>query len=648
MSVAPHDYRVDLDIYNGPLDLLLYLIRRDEIEIYDIPIAHITQQFIDYLEVLRAMDLNKVGDFLVMAATLMEVKSKMLLPPAEDEEGDEEEEDPRLELVRQLLEYKRFKDAAMTLSAWGAIQDRRLPRPGELDRFSTDSDTEDDPASYVDGVELWHLVEAFATIVRQTGLGMEGTVVYDDTPIEEHMRRILDLLEERTVVAFSELFEGMRNRGVMLGCFLAILELAKQDLVRFDQARDFSEIILTVRRPDAWSRRDPPKRTFASPCLMAKRVRPLPGDPRVGPAMQLPSQMRTMREMAASPARRRAYDACFFDLPVSPAIRPVFYEPLAPTGPPKPWHALVAEPKRPSFLPPEEVEVDAADVEEIDVQDVAIEAPEGWVPPPPPKLPELAFRRRVAAGAGRRLFAPSRPGVYVASRPLKLFPLPRPSEELLDAARRPPAPEQKEASPAAEVAAEGQELPARTASLLHKPAAGKGRKLFVAQYPLPRSSFRVPAEAEAQTMPEPPAPEPVAPPETPLPVETARAASPISPEWGGAPPQPSAPEPPQAPAPDVPAPVPTPVAPSMPLRRVQAAGKGRKLFTPAYPLPQAPLALPSAQAAAESAPRAKPAEPALAQEHDAGKLLAWLRRVWAWLCRGASACWAWVRERVRG
>src|SRR5512137_203398 len=110
------DYRVQLDIYQGPLDLLLYLIRRDEVDIYDIPIARITGQFVQYVELLREIDPNVVGDFLVMAATLMEIKSRMLLPRPPAEEGEEELVDPRLDLVRQLLEYKRFKDAAGRLA----------------------------------------------------------------------------------------------------------------------------------------------------------------------------------------------------------------------------------------------------------------------------------------------------------------------------------------------------------------------------------------------------------------------------------------------------------------------------------------------------------------------------------------------------
>jgi segregation and condensation protein A len=121
------DYRVRLDAYNGPMDLLLYLIRKDEVDIYDIPIARIAEQYQQYLELLQALDVNLAGEFLVLAATLMEIKSRMLLPhPPPLAEG--EEEDPRMELVRELLEYKRFRDAAEGLKERADVQQLKFPR----------------------------------------------------------------------------------------------------------------------------------------------------------------------------------------------------------------------------------------------------------------------------------------------------------------------------------------------------------------------------------------------------------------------------------------------------------------------------------------------------------------------------------------
>ena len=126
------DYRVDLDIYNGPLDLLLYLIRKEEVEITEIPVVRITEQYIAYMDLLQSLDINVAGEFLVMAATLMEIKSRMILPRPEmeiDDDAYEPEEDPRLELVQQLLEYKRFRDAADDLTSLGDEQSRRYSRP---------------------------------------------------------------------------------------------------------------------------------------------------------------------------------------------------------------------------------------------------------------------------------------------------------------------------------------------------------------------------------------------------------------------------------------------------------------------------------------------------------------------------------------
>ena len=129
------DYRVNLDIYNGPLDLLLYLIRRDEVDIYDIPIAGITEQYIQYVELLKKLDPNLAGEFLVMAATLMEIKTRMMLPSVAASEGDQEdvELDPRAELVRQLLEYKAFKDASADLREAHDLQSLKFPRQAKAD-----------------------------------------------------------------------------------------------------------------------------------------------------------------------------------------------------------------------------------------------------------------------------------------------------------------------------------------------------------------------------------------------------------------------------------------------------------------------------------------------------------------------------------
>ena len=242
------DYRVDLEIYNGPLDLLLYLIRKEEVEITDIPVGRIAEQYMAYLGLLQTMDINVAADFLVMAATLMEIKSRMILPRPEmvDEEGNVEEEDPRLELVQQLLEYKRFKEAAQDLGALGDQQLRRFGRPAaqivigpEEQRFALDEMLKE--------VQLWDLLNAFARVMRSINLS-HREVVYDDTPIEEIADQIISMMRERRTALFSELvlhlFSGpvAVTRPNLIGTFLAILECIRQRLLAIEQDRDFADL----------------------------------------------------------------------------------------------------------------------------------------------------------------------------------------------------------------------------------------------------------------------------------------------------------------------------------------------------------------------------------------------------------------------
>ncbi|MGB0715024.1 MAG: segregation and condensation protein A, partial [Phycisphaerae bacterium] len=216
------EYRVALEAYNGPLDLLLFLIKREEVDIHDIPIARITQEYVNYVELLKALDPEAVGDFLVLAATLMEIKSRMLLPKPPPEEIEEDLDDPRMELVRQLLEYKKFKDAASMLEDQADDQARRFPRKPTLPPRDPD-DIE------LDNLELWDLFDAFNRMLEQTGKRQyTHKVEIDDTPIALHADDIVDALEHAGgETTFESLFTG-RSRGEMIGLFLALLELAKR------------------------------------------------------------------------------------------------------------------------------------------------------------------------------------------------------------------------------------------------------------------------------------------------------------------------------------------------------------------------------------------------------------------------------------
>ncbi len=245
------EYRVNIDIYNGPLDLLLYLIRRDEVDICDIPIAHITEQYCRHVEILQQVDPNLAGDFLVMAATLMEIKTRMLLPAPEVDEQTEADEsfDPRADLVRQLLEYKAFKDAADDL---GEAAERRQLR---FARHPVLPETDDEDQLELEDVGIWDLVEAFGGLLEQIGHEPgRHEVIYDDTPIELHAEDIRDRLVREGPLTLSKVFEGRTTRGELVGLFIAVLELMRQRFVVARQGRVFGDILLQLRpgeEPDA-------------------------------------------------------------------------------------------------------------------------------------------------------------------------------------------------------------------------------------------------------------------------------------------------------------------------------------------------------------------------------------------------------------
>ena len=237
------EYRVSLEIYNGPLDLLLYLIRRDELDIHDIPIARITQQYVSYVELLTDLDPNLTGEFLVMAATLMEVKTRMLLPAAVIEEGTEEENelDPRADLVRQLLQYKAFKDAAGELSTAAELHSQRLPRkPGKLD-------LSDQKEVDLEDVQIWDLFDAFRNVMESIGqLNRQHEVIYDDTPVELHAEDILHRLKTDGSMTFARIFEGRTRRTEVVGLFIAVLELIRMKKILAVQPDNFEEIAIEL------------------------------------------------------------------------------------------------------------------------------------------------------------------------------------------------------------------------------------------------------------------------------------------------------------------------------------------------------------------------------------------------------------------
>ena len=230
------DFRVDLSVFRGPLDLLLYLVRKHEVEIADIPIAMITDQYLGYLAVLEHLDVNAAGDFLAMAAWLIEIKSQQVLP--RNDEVQQELEDPRQELVRRLLEYKRYRDAASMLEDCGRAWQQHYPRLScDLPRSARD--LAEQP---IREVELWDLVSAFGRIIRENVATKPSNIVYDDTPIHVYMKRIYDRLVERGQLAFSGLFDAGMHKSALIGMFLAVLELVRHHRVRVQQNGPFGEI----------------------------------------------------------------------------------------------------------------------------------------------------------------------------------------------------------------------------------------------------------------------------------------------------------------------------------------------------------------------------------------------------------------------
>lgn len=219
----------------------MYLVRKEEVDIYDIPIAQITDQYIRYIEMLKNLDIDLAADFLVMAATLMQIKSVMLLPRADLQLQSVGLEDPRAQLIRQLLEYKKFKDAANLLAAAADSWMERFARPPAIiDRLSTDSEPQID----LEQVSVWDILEAFDSLCKATGASIKLQHIKDDTPIDLYQIEILHRLQTEGPLTFERLFDRPAGRIIMIGLFLALLELIREKLVWAEQPALSSSIYL--------------------------------------------------------------------------------------------------------------------------------------------------------------------------------------------------------------------------------------------------------------------------------------------------------------------------------------------------------------------------------------------------------------------
>ena len=238
------DYKVTLDVFEGPLDLLLYLIRREELDIYDIPIEHITAEYMKFIEAARALDLDIAGEFIVMAATLMVIKSRMLLPVERrnaSEEGGEEWVDPRLDLVRQLIEYKKFKDAAIRLEFMEAMRQNCFDYGGGRPKFEK---TAADAKGALANLDLYDLLSAFQDVLARAAEMPHEELKGIRFSVPDKMDYVLERARAEGQVSFVTLFKEDAPKGEIIVTFLALLELLRQHRVIVYQNAAFHEITI--------------------------------------------------------------------------------------------------------------------------------------------------------------------------------------------------------------------------------------------------------------------------------------------------------------------------------------------------------------------------------------------------------------------
>jgi len=242
------EYKVQFPVFEGPLDLLLYLVKKQEVDIYDVNLTQLATEFVAHLDQMRELDLDMAGEFLVMAATLMYIKSRELLPVDQQVvvEGDEDEDDPRWELIRQLVEYKKFKDAAANLQEREiATENTFARRPGRLEFESQQ------PAPRPD-VSLFDLINAVSTVLKRFSARDDARDIFQDKwTVSEKIETIRQLTASRPVLRFSELFEAATSRSEVVVTFLAMLELIRLRVLTVTQPEPFSEIEIRQAPPQS-------------------------------------------------------------------------------------------------------------------------------------------------------------------------------------------------------------------------------------------------------------------------------------------------------------------------------------------------------------------------------------------------------------
>jgi len=246
-------YKVKLELFEGPLDLLLYLVKKDHLNIYDIPIAQVTEQYLQYINLMQLLDLNIAGEFLVMAATLLQIKSRMLLPAQETPEAEEAQEDPRAELVKRLLEYEKFKEIAESLRQKEADQREVFKRP----RSEIDKELSPGAEVYFEA-SIFDLITAFSKALEDVPKEIFYEVIKDEFTIEGKIHELLHLLLVVPSMRISELFGKAKNKIEIIVVFLSILELIRLKEIVARQKDAFSEIEITRNKENIipYGRRD--------------------------------------------------------------------------------------------------------------------------------------------------------------------------------------------------------------------------------------------------------------------------------------------------------------------------------------------------------------------------------------------------------
>ena len=237
--VAEADYRIKLPVFEGPLDLLLFLIRKNELDIYDIPIEQVTRQYLEVIYAMKELSLDVAGDFFVMAATLMEIKSRMLLPKhqqAVDPNAVEDDLDPRWELVHQLLQYKKFKEAAGNLGQMSLDAQNMLTRP-----YSAFAPASERPLSHVDRIDLWN---SFNLVLRRLAEKLVvGQIHAEQVTVADQMEYVLERIKTQKSFVFSALFSEKISLRRLVATFLAVLELTRLRKLQLEQTEAFTDIL---------------------------------------------------------------------------------------------------------------------------------------------------------------------------------------------------------------------------------------------------------------------------------------------------------------------------------------------------------------------------------------------------------------------